>query len=1483
MQLKINDIVTAIVVSIADFGAFVELEDGESAMVYYKEIPNAKHAQIDKALNVGGKIEALVISGRKGEPALSISALQRQKRLEQLVDNNSLANLNNLKKNDIVTCIVSSITKYGVFVDVVDGRQGLIHYTQIPGAKYGDIENALDGNEFEAIIVEISSDGKYSLSISKAIEQRTKEQVRQEIGELSGEEKTIREIWKIFTAINKCLLQYMQQPILLNPKSIRLNISTNKLSVDVNTESKFEFFEKSFQNRFSTKLYQNSPNEWYFYKNVDHLSIKMLEAFQEECESLYFNFFPQPFVEGTIKGFNTNDKHVIEERILDYCPNMIVYSKNPKEITIKQSYSEHIQAMEWHDFILSMFDEIIKGSTIEDEETEEKNEYEPLSFEYELNPLLEDLDKFSFERNVFDLKEHENIIASSLKGAIFCCNGVEIGKLSKVDYPTMTFNILSDSIPAIQELISNGGLKIITTDMNGDSEKINRLRESFDFITENPDQLRNPKLAIYLFDASKATCIPEESIKQRIETINKNRLNDNLNESQVKAIAKAVEAKDLAIIQGPPGTGKSTAIAELVWQLAFADASKHILLTSEANLAVDNALDRLKYSEHNLVKPIRIGSGDRVSSEGLSYTITELMKWAGIEISDYIQSEDNKAIENSKEYKYFKPSNIVLSRWMMNIYKKSQITNPEIKRLWFDFLSDLPMSERKAIFNTYIANCNLIGATCSSICEKNYLAIENHKKVKDSKFLARYKAVFHNQSKINFDVVVQDEASKATPAELSLPLIYGKKSVIIGDHRQLPPNLDREDILYKLHYQQMLSIDIDEKSQIQQLEDFVRNHFDELEKSHFERLYNQADESIKGTFHYQYRMHPDINEVISQFYKKDGGLKCGLITPKDLGVNDEDVSENPFSRYHGIDIEGLISPENHVIWIDTKTPEVLEGSSRANMGEVKAIDWLLSKLESSSSYASYNNKLDNDESREIGLISFYGAQLKYLERILNNRSKTLSIKSSSVDRFQGMERNIIIVSLVRSNCIAETVKQAPDFRIYKKYGYRTQQDLGFAKSPNRLNVALSRAKRILIIVGNSDLYSSYVNKDGDAIYLNVYNCIKNNPNGRIIQWEDSLQKKKPRLISNDRSANLNTRDIKATDAQLRVIETWLNPDSSKDNPKIATLELSTKAVKLLIGKDQECIKTSSNFSFDNFLRNADKTETGKGLNAQNEMDMNYFNRKVIPSILKMKSIMQKENVDVVYTVATAAYRTAKNRDEVIQCIMNRANINVRILSKKEESMATLVAYSLSSSYKMELNSYSQIIMIDQGGGSTEVSVFDHMTLAGSYSINLGTTALRNILFLDAEVDTPIEIALRKSDQKIKERLTTFYKNIGDVMYANEKSFCVSVGTAITKATGKKNNASQHDTILSYQQIEDKISQCNERILRQFDTVGELNNFDFEANRGNNEIDTYITMRLGLPMFLSLMEKFNIAKIHISGCGLWYGIYLQHLLNIADFE
>jgi superfamily I DNA and/or RNA helicase len=244
-------------------------------------------------------------------------------------------------------------------------------------------------------------------------------------------------------------------------------------------------------------------------------------------------------------------------------------------------------------------------------------------------------------------------------------------------------------------------------------------------------------------------------------------------------------------------------------------------------------------------------------------------------------------------------------------------------------------------------------------------------------------------------------------------------------------------------------------------------------------------------------MHPDINEVIKQFYNEDKGLECGLINPVDLGVNDHDMS-NPFSRYHGISIDDficgeLLTPNNHVIWIDVNSPEMIEGTSRINEGEIDVISHILEKFSLSESFREYTEKWTEDDDKEIGIISFYSKQRNRIRRMCKAFNK-IPMKIDVVDRFQGMERNIIIVSMVRSNTIVSDSQQTPDFSEYE-LGYPEQTDLGFAQSPNRLNVALSRARRLLIIVGNSKLFRQ---KD---IYDNVYQIIEANPNGKIIKCD----------------------------------------------------------------------------------------------------------------------------------------------------------------------------------------------------------------------------------------------------------------------------------------------------------------------------------------------------------------------------------------------
>lgn len=1397
-----------------------------------------------------------------------------------------------MKTGDAVKAEIVNVKDFGAFAEF-DGGSGLIYFTQIvPRVEYGAIGEVLHvGDTVNCVISEIKSDGKISLTMKlkrKEVRKAKIEEVKQDIQNMSEEDTNIRSIWMALTDIQHFMLKYMQMPIPIKHGSTKIDSKGEKLTAEIDQEVHFNAFQNEVRRVFSADVFKHETLSgfWYFETDAELYNPEVRQLFADECSNMYVRMQANPVIEISISHVDDKSKSILLSRLQNYYAQIDVLSDKEDSLFLTLPYHTHTEQNDYRDELEYALDGISNGVP-DIGDNEECIEYEPAYFNWQIKEIREGCDRFLLTLNEEALLDREGLRFGSLRGQSFVIhngdNDIPFGKLSKIDYPKVVFSLFQDAIGIVRQLVEKDGMRIIAPDagdLTGEIEKVNRLRDSFDRITEHPELLANPKLASYLFDASNATPLEKEIVEARIEKIKSTQLNANLNSSQISAIAKAVEAKDLALIQGPPGTGKSTAIAELIWQLALQNPKAKILLTSEANLAVDNALDKLKSSIHNIVKPIRIAAGDKFSAEGLSYAQTELKKWAGIELSK-IEIEDDKLAKETDEYKSFDIKEIVLNRWLRNIYSRShdRIENPELRKLWYDILTDLPLSWKKRVYEEYISHCNVIGATCSAISDTNYSATEEKGRHRASRFIKKFRSIYGETdkegyvTKLCFKTVIQDEASKATPAELSLPLAYGEKAVIIGDHRQLPPNLDKEDILFKLHMQRIKSSNREEHDQILKLEKYVRKNFDLLEKSHFERLFRQIDASLKGTFDTQYRMHKDINDVIEQFYVEDNGLRCG--------VKDDE-------RQHNIDIPELLSPENHVIWIDTNSPEVRDGTSRANKGEVEAIGWVLEKFAESDSFKQYLQSLSTDEEREIGLITFYGSQMKRLRPLVEQSTKKgLRIKMSSVDRFQGMERNIIIVSLVRSNSIAQKWNQRPDFRLFPDIGFPKQNDYGFAKSPNRLNVALSRAKCLLIVVGNSVHFCNYINSEGQAIYRNVFEKIKNNPKGRVIDWKTTSPVKDHTFkiirvpMPRNRSINLNTRDInKDTDKNLRITETWLTRDCQPvQNPHFAVLELSTKAVKLLIGQDETTIMTSTEFSFKNFIRDAAKTETGRGLDEQNIMNMDFFRGRVLPVIRRMKSKMRKEEVDVVYSVATAAYRTAKNRDEIIECIRKEAGINVRILSKKEESVATMFAYGISSRYKADILKSRHTVMVDQGGGSTEVSVFNQGELEGSYSINLGTTALRNILTKEVSPNTSMRDALRKSDQMLRERMVAFMKNMGITMLGDEETFCVSVGTAITSATGKSGNAKQHDSVLEYDKISQKVENLTSTILERFDTVDDL--VRWEQRIGDDTMDRILTMRMGLPMYLLLMDKFNIKSIHVCGTGLWYGIYLQHLFNVAD--
>lgn len=397
-------------------------------------------------------------------------------------------------------------------------------------------------------------------------------------------------------------------------------------------------------------------------------------------------------------------------------------------------------------------------------------------------------------------------------------------------------------------------------------------------------------------------------------------------------------------------------------------------------------------------------------------SIIEEIEMFNISVSEIINSRLNlEKISKSKDIKnYYKkilePKKVIINNYV------------EIVGEWIDRIRQKKYGDKSELKDLYINTANVIGITCVQSGSRD--------------FTEKYP---------DFDVVIVDEVSKATPPELVLPMLKGKKLVLVGDHKQLPPMIGSETF--------------EELKVLSNREVAVDSEIDDLEymkKSLFEELFINVGENNKVMLNIQYRMHSSIMNTINQFYtdSENKGLICG--------VENEEVVKN-----HKLKTKYLNESKN-LIWVDIPLHknfhEKLNGQNSCyNETEVEVIDKILKDINESCEILGIK--------KEIAVITFYGAQAKLLQKRLvsSNKYSNLKLRVGTVDRFQGIEREIVIVSFVRNN---------------------NKGKIGFAKDPKRINVALSRAQNLLVIVGCSELFcEKNFYKEARENYKNVLKVV----------------------------------------------------------------------------------------------------------------------------------------------------------------------------------------------------------------------------------------------------------------------------------------------------------------------------------------------------------------------------------------------------------
>lgn len=376
-------------------------------------------------------------------------------------------------------------------------------------------------------------------------------------------------------------------------------------------------------------------------------------------------------------------------------------------------------------------------------------------------------------------------------------------------------------------------------------------------------------------------------------------------------------------------------------------------------------------------------------------------------------------------------------QFQVEALEKESKTAPLKQKLqsqWQDLLEQATAEDVDEIRKLNVKYANVIGTTCVASARKDF--VENYP---------------------SFDVVIIDEVSKATPPELLLPMLKGKKVILVGDHHQLPPLLGDDTLEEVLEQMMQDQKEFTAKQEIENL----------LKESLFERLYKNLPDTNKTMLAIQYRMHESIMQTITPFYRHDQHeLTCGL--------EDSDAL-----RAHGLETPWL-RPENHVLWVDLPHTEgyfeerVKGGKSLWNPSEMKVMRQALIDLNDAVKTAKEQGRYPKDAQKSVGVISFYGEQVKQLNRLIQQelRLPHITMRTGTVDRFQGMEMEIIILSMVRNH-------------------QEGRGDIGFANDYRRLNVALSRAKELLVLVGSQEMFTKKVKRTSTKeMYQHVWDYTK---------------------------------------------------------------------------------------------------------------------------------------------------------------------------------------------------------------------------------------------------------------------------------------------------------------------------------------------------------------------------------------------------------
>ena len=458
-----------------------------------------------------------------------------------------------------------------------------------------------------------------------------------------------------------------------------------------------------------------------------------------------------------------------------------------------------------------------------------------------------------------------------------------------------------------------------------------------------------------------------------------------LNATQEEAVNRVLRAKDVAIVHGPPGTGKTTTLVEAIRETLMRE--NQVLVCAQSNMAVDWISEKLVDRGINV---LRIGNPTRVNDKMLSFTFERRFEahpdypqlWALRKAIRELRSRKREA----RGEKYHQKLESL----------KSRATELEIR-----ITSEL-FGEARVIASTLVGAANRL--------------LDGQK----------------------FGTLFIDEAAQALEAACWIPMRRVSRVVLAGDHQQLPPTVKSIAALKAGLGTTLMERIVEMHPEAVSLLRIQYRMNDDIMRFSSDYFYGGRVESAPEV---KYRSILDLDTAIDW-------IDTHLMNNEKLAMSNYDYTESSDTKAE-LETADRIPSSNHNYSLTITNYSFKEEFVGENFGRINTAEAELTLLTLQRYFERIGKQRLIEERIDVGIISPYRAQVQLLRRMLMKseyfKPFRRMISVNTVDGFQGQERDVIVISMVRSN---------------------DEGQIGFLRDLRRMNVAITRARMKLIILGD---------------------------------------------------------------------------------------------------------------------------------------------------------------------------------------------------------------------------------------------------------------------------------------------------------------------------------------------------------------------------------------------------------------------------------